>query len=517
VNAHPPATPRPGLARRLATNTLHSTTGRFASLLVWMILTPPILHTLGTQGFAVWSLFFAVFGYFNALDFGLAWGTVKHVAAARERGEEGSGGAFATLAVLGYLLLSALWLLLTLLFRDTLLDWLRIPEAVRGVTGFVMVAGAAVFACSGLANVTMAALQGCGRFDLANQVSLVVVIQQAIGIPVVLRAGWGLQGLVVNVGMGWALGFALGLWQLRRAEPGFHWENPRESASHLREAVRFGGPMQATNLFAVLHSQLDKFLLARFVSLAAVTPYELGYRVVAAAAAPAQLLVVAVLPAAAALHAAESHGRLLELHARSRRYVLAVGVATMAAALGSASRLYTVWLGPGHPDAAFALRGLALAMGVTFTTNVGAIVARGVGRTDLEAWFGVVVLVIHLGLSLALIPIYGLTGALIAILAANVIGAAFFLWLLASRLGWARAPLLLEPLGIPLLALVTGAAVSLALDGLFPVMSGPAGWVALALVAAAGAAAAVAVIFATGYVHWQEVRAILFRRGESEA
>ena len=516
MNAHPPATPRPGLARRLAANTLHAATGRFASLLVWMVLTPPILHALGTEGFAVWSLFFAVFGYFNALDFGLAWGTVKHVAAARERGEEGSGGAFATLAVLGYLLLSALWLLLTLLFRDTVLDWLRIPEAVRGVTGFVMVAGAAVFACSGLANVTMAALQGCGRFDLANQVSLVVVIQQAIGIPVVLRAGWGLQGLVVNVGIGWALGLALGLWQLRRAEPSFQWENPREAASHLREAVRFGGPMQVTNLFAVLHSQLDKFLLARFVSLAAVTPYELGYRVVAAAAAPAQLLVVAVLPAAAALHAAESHGRLLELHTRARRYVLAVGAATMAGVLGSASRLYSVWLGPGHPEAAFALRGLALALGVTFTTNVGAMVARGIGRTDLEAWFGAAAFTVHLGLSFVLIPIYGLTGALIAMLAANVIGAAFFLWLLASRLGWVRAPLLLEPLGIPLLAVITGGAVSLALDRLFPLMRGPAGWASLALVAAAGGMAAATVILATGFVRWEEARAILFARRGSE-
>src|SRR5262249_6674222 len=156
--------------------------------------------------------------------------------------------------------------------------------------------------------------------------------------------GWGLEGLVVNVGLGWALGFALGAWHLRRAAPGFRWESPRRSAVHLREALRFGGPLQATNLFVSLHTPLDKFLSPRFVTRAAVTPYELGFRVMTAAAAPAQLLVVAVLPAAAALHAAHNPGRLRELHARARRYVLAVGTASMAAVVGSASRLYDVWL-----------------------------------------------------------------------------------------------------------------------------------------------------------------------------
>src|SRR5437016_5797097 len=165
----------PGLARRLATNTHHSSTGRIASLVVWLVITPPILHSLGLQGYAVWSLYFAFTGYFSAMDFGLAWGTRKYVAAARERGEKGAGGAFATLAVLGYVLLAVAWLLLALAFRGVLLEWLRIPEVARGATGFVLLVGALVFACSGLANVTMAALQGCNRFDLANQITLVVV------------------------------------------------------------------------------------------------------------------------------------------------------------------------------------------------------------------------------------------------------------------------------------------------------------------------------------------------------
>jgi hypothetical protein len=192
---------------------------------------------------------------------------------------------------------------------------------------------------------------------------------------------------VINVGIGWLCGLLFGVWRLMTSVPEFHWESPRAAARHARETLRFGGPMQLTNLFAVLHSQVDKFLLPRFAGLAAVTPFELGMRVVVAAAAPAQLLVSAVLPAAAELHTAEAHARLHDLHVRARRYVLVIGFVSMAVLMGLADRLLTTWLGPGHDEAALAMRGLAAGIGLSFTTNVAAIVARGIGRTDLEAWF----------------------------------------------------------------------------------------------------------------------------------
>ena len=47
------------------------------------------------------------------------------------------------------------------------------------------------------------------------------------------------------------------------------------------------------------HQHLDKFLLVPLVSLAAVAPYELGYRASNAALSVVQLFLLAVVPAAA--------------------------------------------------------------------------------------------------------------------------------------------------------------------------------------------------------------------------
>jgi len=503
----------PGLGRRLVVNTLHAASGRGAAMVVWLVLTPPVLRALGPEGFAVWSIFSALTGYFGALDFGLAQGTLQGVAAARERGDLRKGGAFASLAAIGYGVLGILWFCVTLVLREPIMDWLRVPEAVRGAAGFAFLASAAVFTISGLANIGMAIHQACGRFDFANRVLMVLTAQQAIGIPVVLAMHWGLRGLVLNVGLGWLLGLGLSLALLPRAEPAFRWASPREAVQQAREMLRFGGPMQICNVLSVVHTHLDKFLLARLVALAAVTPYELGFRVAIAAGGVPQLLLLAILPAAAAIHAGDQPARLRELYQRGNRYVLAAGATALAVLLGSADRLFAVWIGPGQEASALAMRGIAVAGGIAIATGMGTSVARGIARTDLEAWFAGVALITHVALSLWLMPRFGMIGALVAVVAANLAGATLFLVLLARTLKWPVGRLLLEPCGIPLVAALAGAAASIALDRWLPAAHGAAGWAALALVVALAGGAALAVTLATRFISPRELLHLALTRG----
>jgi len=495
----------PGIARRIATGTLHAASGRLAGLVLWLALTPPILAALGTDGFAVWSLAFAFSGYLNALDLGLAQGTLRHVAAARGRGDAGGGGAYATLAMIGYLLLGLLWLAVALLLRAPLLSWLRVPDDVRAGAGIALVGGAFVFAFSGFANVTISVLQAYGRFDRANRLTLTVLAAQALGIMFSLKAGWGLAGLITSLAAGWLAGFLAGLITLPRSAPEFRWARWSESRAHVGESWRFGGPLQAAAALSVAHGQLDKILLARLVALAAVTPFELGLRVVTAAASMPQMLLLAAVPAAATLQAGDDLRRLRELYLRGNRYVISVGAVVFAPCLGAADRLFATWLGPGHPDAALALRGLALSAAVALAGSMGITIARGVGRTDLEVWLSATSLAVHLAVSLWLIPLLGLGGALLGLLAGHLVGVTLFLWRLAGALGWGRARILLEPLGLPVLAASLGAGASALADRLAPQWGGAGAWVLLAAVGAAGALTTAAVIAGTRFVHIGEV------------
>ena len=289
-----------GLARDLAVNTLHAASGRVAAVLVWLFFTPMILRGLGKDGFGVWALFFTLTGQLAALDFGLVQATLRHVAAARERGDHAEAGAFATLGLAGYVLLGVLCAVGLVALSDPILAWLHIPPGQIEVARFALRLGAPVFVLAGFANVVMAVAQGYGRFDVANGIVLTLTAQHAIGIPIVMHNGWGLRGLIANVAIGWALGLVLGLALLPRAARGFRWTWPERASRLVREMARFGGPMQMTSLLWTINLSADKLLLSRYVALAAVTTYELGARVANSAFTFPQLMLAAVLPTATA-------------------------------------------------------------------------------------------------------------------------------------------------------------------------------------------------------------------------
>jgi O-antigen/teichoic acid export membrane protein len=501
-----PTTP-PGLGARLARNSLHSASGRVVAMLAWLVLTPPLVRALGPEGFGIWALFYALTGWLGALDLGFSQVALRYGAAARAREAGEEAGEYATLAALGYVLLGVLWLMVALLARDVVLDVLRIPDTVRSLAARAIVAGAIVFVVAGLANTTAAALQAWDRFDLANLVSLTTSLAQVAGLSWALVADAGLVACLVAVAAGWALAFVLGLVLLARGVPAFRWGSLASARGRLREALRFGLPIQASNALAVAHQMLGKLLLVRLVALAAVVPYELGLRVTTACFTFAQLSLVAMLPEASALHARDEPERLEALHRRAGRFVTAIAAVMAAVLFGSADPLFAAWL--GHPDAtaALALRGLALAAYAAVVGGIVGAIGRGVGRIGFELEWSALALATHAALGLALIPRFGLLGALVAIAVANLVSSVWFVARLGSALRWSLGRLLWEPFLVPVVALALGAWAGARCSAAFP-----SAWASLALSGAIAGGVALVTLFALRYVSWRELASLL-RRG----
>jgi O-antigen/teichoic acid export membrane protein len=492
-------------------NTLHAASGRIAALFLWLLFTPPILHALGAEGFAVWALFYALTGYLYSMDLGLAQGTLRAAAAARERGDHAAAGEFTRIAMIGYAGLGVIWLVATLMLRGAVLRWLRIPAALAPDAGFAMVAGAGVFVAGGIANVAMSLLQGYGRFDLANRVLLTMTGAQAAGLAIALARPQPLRWLVAAVAAASLLGCIVGFVLVRAQLPRMGGAGDSGSRRRVTEMMRFGGPMQVTNLLATLHVHLDKLLVSRYVALASVASYELGSRVATMISTFPQMVLLPVVPESAAMEAAGQSARLRELYDRGSRFYLALAALGTAGAVACAGRVYAVWLGHPQPEATLVLRGLAAAIGVSLLTGMGTTIARGVGRTDLEMWFAVCAVALHLALSLLWVPRYGLPGALGAILLGNLCGSLLFFVLFSRLMKW-PVTTVVAPVTGPIAAAVVGGLTGWWIDRLVPGARGAAGWLALAGVAVASVIVTSLVLWLTRGLRWREVR-VLFGRG----
>src|SRR6185436_1756476 len=177
----------------------------------------------------------------------------------------------------------------------------------------------------------------------------------------------------------------------------------------------------------------------------------------------------------------------------------------LAVLAGGAAALLTAWIGNPDPKAIDAARGLSLAWAIALATGMGTSVARAIGRTDLEARFATVVVVVHLGLSLLLVPRWDVRGAVIATLAANAVGTVVFLVLLARALDWPATGVLLAGKAWPALAAVLGTLAGHGVDLAWPPAPGAAAWVRAGVVAATAGVVATGVLFGSRALR-QELR-----------
>ncbi|HXJ70876.1 MAG TPA: lipopolysaccharide biosynthesis protein [Verrucomicrobiae bacterium] len=502
------ATPR-GLGARLARNSFHSASGRVVAMLAWLVLTPPLVRALGPEGFGVWSLFYAFAGWMGSLDLGLSQVALRYGAAARARAAGAEAGEYATLAVLGYAALGMVWLVLVLLLRGPVLDLLHIHGEARSWAALAILVGAPIFVLSGITNTTAAVLQAWDRFDLANAVTVTVSLVQVAALLVALQHGGAFATCLAAVVAGWLAAVMLGMVLVARGAPGFRWSAPHAAGSRFAETLRFGMPLQAANAVGVMHQQVGKVLLVRMLSLAAVVPYELGVRVSTACATFAQLVLVAMIPEASVLHAQAASERLLELYRRAGRFVTGAAAIITAALVASAPALYQAWLGHAEPDAALALRGLAITAYAGLAGGISSAIARGVGRTSLELEWSGVALLLHGALGLLLVPRLGLLGALVAIASANLGSALWFAIRLCRAQGWPVGRALWEPFLLPGLAMAAGVVAG---SPLAHVIRSP--WLALGVSSAVAGVACLGVLFATRHLAWGEV-VQLARRGVS--
>jgi O-antigen/teichoic acid export membrane protein len=277
-----------------------------------------------------------------------------------------------------------------------------------------------------------------------------------------------------------------------------------------RRLRSFGAALQIINLGALVQFQLDKVLFGRFVSLGAVASYEFAFRLVSAFWALPALLLPPLLPAVAHLDALAERERIARLYRRASRYVLALAFPLAGAVILFAPRLFLVWLGPGHSDAALAAQALAALMGINILTGVGSTVVRGVGRPGLEAEYHVLSTVLHVALSLTWIPRFGFSGGLGALFASGAVGSIYFVWRFHRFLGESNRRFVIEVMAWPLAAAAAAAALTGLLFGTGGVDASRA--VALAKLVGAGvvfASIAAAVLLAGRHVSPAEIRELL--------
>jgi O-antigen/teichoic acid export membrane protein len=404
-----------GVSRRFLSNTALNYIGQGLILLLTFVTAPYTVHHLGPELFGILALVQVTAGFAGLLNLGIGRALTKYVSELYWTGDFKAINqlfqtAWATCVVAGLvgiaLLVGPRDLIGRLFFRGG-------PEVETVVDFAIYVAAFGLFTSMLLEAISAipAALQ---RFGISNAVNVVAGIVRSVGPVVVLALGYSIRAVLVVVLASNLLAVIIFAIVSRQLIPGLNLV-PSFSWPAFRKLFSFSLPLLLSALFSLIVARVDRFILAYYMPLAAVTFYTLPYSISEKAAVGIANITSVVFPFTSELHSMGAHEKVQELYLRSTKIMALVTLPITAILLVLPAPILHYWLGPEY--AAQGAVTLSLLGATTFLIALSAVPtvsSLGVGNAWMPAAFAFGSSAINVVANLLLIPHYGINGAAFA-------------------------------------------------------------------------------------------------------
>lgn len=389
---------------------------------------------LGDERFGIWS-FLAVFvGYLALVDLGISPAVIKYVAEYYASHNYEGLNRTVNSALVAMLLLMGTLSLIGITFSRTFLHFFKLSPQYYSEAWIALVGFFILIIGQGCLSVFQGLLSGLQRLDVQNLVAIGTSIPYALSVVYFLHHGHALIGLIYANGINFALNFILTAFFVHRICPQYHFNPLMFDWKEMKGILHFGLRMQVNNVAGLVCAHGDKIMIGFFLTMAKVTVYELGFRLAIAARVIPSLVLPAVMPAAAEVHANNDWAQLQRIFELGTRYLSLFVFPSMTLLMLCAPTVMAVWLGESRPESILAARLLSLGFLVNTLGGVGTSIARGMGRPDIETRTIPLQLALNFGLGIPLILKIGFLGPLIATPTSIIAGTLYVFYLLQTQL-----------------------------------------------------------------------------------
>jgi O-antigen/teichoic acid export membrane protein len=186
-------------------------------------------------------------------------------------------------------------------------------------------------------------------------------------------------------------------------------------STYLGPLAKFGGWLAVSGIVAPLLVYVDRFLVARLLSIGSVAFYSAPYEIVTRLWLVPSSLVATIFPAFGSLAQMGRWDRVRSLATDGVRYLLLVMGPLILLLIAHARDVTRVWLGEAYvPLSSTPLQILSVGVLVNSLAYVPYAHLQAVGRPDLPAKFHLVEVPLQVALAFVLINSWGISGAALA-------------------------------------------------------------------------------------------------------
>jgi O-antigen/teichoic acid export membrane protein len=440
-----------------------------------IVSTPILLGRLGPDAYGLLALAGVTTSYLGLLDLGLGAAVVHALSSLssedRDNNGEVVGSALALYVGLGLLGGAALSLSAPWLSEVAF----RIPAALQGDARRLFVLTGAQFALGLPAQAFAGALRASRRFDLLGAIDSGSASLATLGAIGVVLSGGGIVG-VAEAYLAAAV-FGTAAYSLAY----FRQPTARATLSfrfgHVRRLCSLGIAVAGSNVTATVALNAEKLVLSVLLPVARLTHYQIPFSVVTKLWIVPASLTTPLFPELADLHARGRDEAAKSTLVTGLRWAMLATLPASGVLLGLGPAALRLWLGStAAHEQAVVLRILSIGLPFSSLGWIATVGAQATGVPALATVTHVLQACLHIGLSMTLIPIWGIEGAAFAWALHHALGLPLLLSLLARRPGWSgigRVGGGVGLRGVAVLGLFAGCA--LALEGLATTWAGLVG------------------------------------------
>ena len=400
--------------RHIARNVLFNWFGTIANMAVGLFLSPFIIHRLGNVAYGVWVLAIGVMAYLGLLDLGMQSAVLRFVSKGHTQNDHQGASEAISAALWVRLQISALILVLSAGLAAVFPLIFKVPAELAGDARKAILLTGVKMAITMSIGVVAGVLSALNRYDLQNYLSIVQTAVRVIGVVAVLRTGHGIVAIAVCELIAVLIYNALLVWVAHRLYPQLQILLNRPKRETLKRIWTYSSYAFLTTVAIQLIYQTDYIVVGKFVSVAAVTYYAIGYSLCSYTSQAINSMGATFVPAASTYEAAGDTNSLLMLYKNGTRATLAVSLPILITLMVRGRSFIGLWMGPQYSHSSgTVLIILCSTFLFVFANRTAQAIAFGVEKHKMGAIWAIGEGVVNLSLSIVLARRYGIYGVAI--------------------------------------------------------------------------------------------------------
>lgn len=404
-------------------NTLAQSSSVFVAYLASLILAPVMLSRLGLEAFGIWAVTGAFVTYARTLDLGVGRSLIRFVALYDAAGDRRGVRECLSLGLIAVTLLSLVGIVASILLAPLVADVLDVSSGSE--MRVILVSSVVTGMTYAYAQVLTAVPIGMRRMIPPNVANTIMTTVNLVFSLAILALSTELTDYAIANAVAGVVGLIPFVVVLKR-----YWGGPYlalPTIARTREIVVYGLKGQVVWIADLVNMETDKIVIAVVLGVKVAGAYEIGSRVATALRSFGILTVSAMIPTATAEIVERGRGIIPKFYHRYMKLSIGLSFGVFALGIVTAPFVLVAWLGevPGDSDLVVALLTVGFAFNVS--TGVSSSLAMAEGKPGLVAFYSTVTAVVNVILTIALTPLFGLWGVLVATVLAWAVGSLLFI------------------------------------------------------------------------------------------